>query len=75
MCTQKRPYDYSQQLYDRYKEAFEEYIKSSVSEFYFCAYVNMSLQAIFNVVIFLASPHSRPIDNPQPLINYDNLVN
>ncbi|CAN6468778.1 unnamed protein product [Victoria cruziana] len=30
MCTQKPPHDYSQQLYDRYKEAFEEYITSKV---------------------------------------------
>lgn len=31
MCTQKPPHDYSQQLYDKYKEAFEEYIVSTVS--------------------------------------------
>ncbi|KAG5567693.1 hypothetical protein RHGRI_003033 [Rhododendron griersonianum] len=30
MCTQKPPNDYSQQLYEKYKEAFEEYISSSV---------------------------------------------
>ncbi|XP_039005744.1 cullin-1-like isoform X1 [Hibiscus syriacus] len=30
MCTQKAPYDYSQQLYDNYREAFEEYITSTV---------------------------------------------
>ncbi|RYR13223.1 hypothetical protein Ahy_B04g070339 isoform B [Arachis hypogaea] len=30
MCTQKPPHDYSQQLYDKYKEAFEEYILSTV---------------------------------------------
>ncbi|KAD3068653.1 hypothetical protein E3N88_36533 [Mikania micrantha] len=30
MCTQKPPHDYSQQLYDKYREAFEEYIKSTV---------------------------------------------
>ncbi|EFJ25647.1 hypothetical protein SELMODRAFT_173394 [Selaginella moellendorffii] len=30
MCTQKPPQDYSQQLYDRYREAFEEYINSMV---------------------------------------------
>eukprot|EP00246_Nothoceros_aenigmaticus_P018555 TRINITY_DN9759_c0_g1_i1.p1 TRINITY_DN9759_c0_g1~~TRINITY_DN9759_c0_g1_i1.p1 ORF type:complete len:748 (+),score=195.78 TRINITY_DN9759_c0_g1_i1:221-2464(+) len=30
MCTQKPPQDYSQQLYDRYREAFEEYIQSKV---------------------------------------------
>ncbi|XP_027352113.1 cullin-1 isoform X3 [Abrus precatorius] len=30
MCTQKPPYDFSQQLYDKYKEAFDEYIKSIV---------------------------------------------
>ncbi|XP_059625728.1 cullin-1-like isoform X2 [Cornus florida] len=30
MCTQKHPYDYSQQLYDKYKEAYEEYINSTV---------------------------------------------
>ncbi|KAG8067206.1 hypothetical protein GUJ93_ZPchr0005g14420 [Zizania palustris] len=26
MCTQKPPHDYSQQLYDKYRESFEEYI-------------------------------------------------
>ncbi|XP_078444946.1 cullin-1 [Wolffia australiana] len=30
MCTQKPPHDYSQQLYDKYREAFEEYITSMV---------------------------------------------
>ncbi|PSS14662.1 Cullin-1 like [Actinidia chinensis var. chinensis] len=30
MCTQKPPHDYSQQLYEKYKEAFEEYINSMV---------------------------------------------
>ncbi|KAG0574381.1 hypothetical protein KC19_VG259000 [Ceratodon purpureus] len=30
MCTQKPPQDYSQQLYDRYRESFEEYINSKV---------------------------------------------
>lgn len=30
MCTQKPPHDYSQQLYEKYKEAFEEYIYSTV---------------------------------------------
>ncbi|GKU86768.1 hypothetical protein SLEP1_g1248 [Rubroshorea leprosula] len=29
MCTQKPPHDYSQQLYDKYREAFEEYITST----------------------------------------------
>ncbi|KAH9328425.1 hypothetical protein KI387_000533, partial [Taxus chinensis] len=30
MCTQKPPQDYSQQLYDRYRESFEDYITSMV---------------------------------------------
>ncbi|KAK9065572.1 hypothetical protein SSX86_014973 [Deinandra increscens subsp. villosa] len=30
MCTQKPPHDYSQQLYDKYRESFEEYITSAV---------------------------------------------
>ncbi|XP_044494153.1 cullin-1 isoform X2 [Mangifera indica] len=30
MCTQKPPHDYSQQLYDRYREAFDEYVTSTV---------------------------------------------
>ncbi|KAK3441043.1 hypothetical protein EUGRSUZ_B01294 [Eucalyptus grandis] len=30
MCTQKPPNDYSQQLYDKYRESFEEYIMSTV---------------------------------------------
>lgn len=31
MCSQKLPHDYSMILYDKYKEVFEEYIKSTVS--------------------------------------------
>ncbi|KAG4942183.1 hypothetical protein JHK85_046829 [Glycine max] len=31
MCTQKPPHDYSQQLYDKYKESFEEYIVSTLA--------------------------------------------
>ena len=31
MCTQKPPHDYSQQLYEKYREAFEEYITVTVS--------------------------------------------
>lgn len=30
MCTQKPPHDYSQQLYDKYRESFEDYIASTV---------------------------------------------
>lgn len=30
MCTQKPPHDYSQQLYDKYRESFMEYINESV---------------------------------------------
>ncbi|KAL3626116.1 Cullin-1 [Castilleja foliolosa] len=30
MCTQKPPNDYSQQLYDKYREAFEEYLIPTV---------------------------------------------
>ncbi|KAJ9154482.1 hypothetical protein P3X46_027809 [Hevea brasiliensis] len=30
MCTQKPPHDYSQQLYNKYRESFEEYITSMV---------------------------------------------
>jgi len=30
MCTQKPPHDYSQQLYERYREAFNEYIGQKV---------------------------------------------
>lgn len=30
MCTQKPPHDYSQQLYDRYRETFAEYLNSTV---------------------------------------------
>lgn len=32
MCTQKPPHDYSQQLYDKYREAFEEYITKTVRD-------------------------------------------
>nr|GMD77776.1 cullin-1 isoform X3 [Ipomoea batatas] len=34
MCTQKPPHDYSQQLYDKYRESFEEYITSTLSRFF-----------------------------------------
>nr|GEY14245.1 cullin-1 [Tanacetum cinerariifolium] len=30
MCTQKPPHDFSQQLYDKYRESFEEYIMTTV---------------------------------------------
>jgi hypothetical protein len=30
MCTQKPPYDYSEQLYNRYREAFNTYIHDKV---------------------------------------------
>ncbi|XP_039162494.1 cullin-1 isoform X1 [Eucalyptus grandis] len=30
MCAQKPPHDYSQQLYDKYRESFEEYTMSAV---------------------------------------------
>ena len=30
MCTQKPPHDFSQQLYERYREAFNAYIISDV---------------------------------------------
>ncbi|CAL5072266.1 unnamed protein product [Urochloa decumbens] len=30
MCTQKPPYEYSQQLYNKYREALDEYITSTV---------------------------------------------
>ena len=30
MCTQKPPHDYSQQLYEKYRESFEEYITTMV---------------------------------------------
>lgn len=31
MCTQKPPHDYSEQLYNRYKEAFNGYINDKVT--------------------------------------------
>ena len=33
MCTQKPPHDYSEQLYARYREAFEKYIQEKVCLF------------------------------------------
>ena len=45
MCTQKPPHDYSQQLYDKYRESFEEYITSTVS--------NYSVASMFAVIILL----------------------
>ncbi|KAF8394538.1 hypothetical protein HHK36_020749 [Tetracentron sinense] len=40
MCTQKPPHDYSQQLYDKYRESFEEYITSTVRRLniFLCVY-------------------------------------
>ena len=31
MCTQKPPHDYSEQLYNRYRDAFTRYIREKVS--------------------------------------------
>jgi cullin 1 len=31
MCTQTPPHDYSELLYEKYKETFDDYIKSTVS--------------------------------------------
>ena len=31
MCTQKPPHDYSEQLYNKYRDAFTKYITNSVS--------------------------------------------
>lgn len=63
MCTQKPPHDYSQQLYDKYKQAFEEYISSTVrwlpffSGFNFimtCSYgLFFGCNSSWHVVIFL----------------------
>lgn len=39
MCTQKPPHDYSQQLYDKYREAFEEYIISTVSNNFLACHI------------------------------------
>jgi hypothetical protein len=30
MCTQKPPHDYSQQLYNKYRVAFDQYLASTV---------------------------------------------
>ena len=57
MCVQQYPYCYSEQLYDRYKSALEEYIESSVSVVFFlclCEYVQIGYT--------FPSLHSRPID-------------
>lgn len=32
MCTQKPPHDYSEQLYNRYKEVFHQYIQEQVCQ-------------------------------------------
>lgn len=37
MCTQKPPYDFSEQLYARYREAFKTYIASTVRQLCRCA--------------------------------------
>lgn len=43
MCTQKPPHDYSQQLYDKYRESFDEYITSTVR------LMTLSIYCILNV--------------------------
>lgn len=42
MCTQKPPYDYSEQLYQRYKDAFNTYINDMVGGAQFCAGPNLT---------------------------------
>ena len=66
MCSQPYPYDYSEQLYDRYRSAFVEYIESSVSEFYISVWLFFLLLYIpdlliiyDNLVILLASLYAR----------------
>jgi hypothetical protein len=46
MCTQKPPNDYSQPLYDKYKEAFEEYIVSTVSSTSTTIYIALRLWSL-----------------------------
>lgn len=43
MCTQKPPNDYSQQLYEKYREAFVEYINSTVRSIDFFSHDNWNL--------------------------------
>lgn len=49
MCTQKPPHDYSQQLYDKYREAFDEYITSTVRN-YFIFMLAFNLGLHFNAM-------------------------
>lgn len=54
MCTQKAPNDYSQELYDRYRKVFEDYLTQRVSEcvravIYIDSYVLVKLSKQFNM--------------------------
>ena len=50
MCTQKPPHDYSQQLYDKYRESFEEYITSTVRNILcVCVWLHVFLPTLFEV--------------------------
>ncbi|KAJ6712334.1 CULLIN [Salix purpurea] len=53
MCTQKPPNDYSQQLYDKYREAFQVYINSTVGMTGICLFLLL-------VIILLASTSAGP---------------
>lgn len=63
MCTQKPPHDYSQQLYDKYKESFDDYITSTVSRFIviYALYIMVSLlildriNAMLSLSLFMAN--------------------
>ena len=48
MCTQVPPHDYSQQLYDKYREVLEEYITSTVR--IDLEMVNSSMMFVFMMV-------------------------
>jgi hypothetical protein len=45
MCTQKPPHDYSEQLYNKFREAFTKYITASVSSIEFGQYPHARLPA------------------------------
>ncbi|CAD6342359.1 unnamed protein product [Miscanthus lutarioriparius] len=63
MCTQKPPHDYSQQLYDKYRESFEEYI-TSISTLW--------LQPLY---IFVSNSNNHVLHDVHMLGNFGEVVN
>lgn len=53
MCTQKPPHDYSQQLYDKYRESFEEYITSTVRNILYICFRYVHFRSFYEDQLWL----------------------